>query len=387
MLCAQVCVLHIGQSMIVPILPLYASSFDVGPALVGVLLAAQSVPRLLVNVPAGRLSDSFGAHRMLTLSCGLAVIGAVGSAWAPVFLVLVTARVTQGIASAISHTAGLTYAASLGSSGQRGRRISLYQGSFLLGNGIGPVLGGVLAQQYGYRVPFICFAVIAAGTGIWVLLALPDPRAEVPRISVGPQVPIERPRVRDVLLTSGVLLACFMALLAAYTRSGSRDYATVALSDARGMAESQIGVALTLVFLANVAVMYAAGAAVDRYGPKAVMVPSWLLVAAGLSVLAQAQSYTGLLIAVALYGVGSGIGNSAPAVQIADAVDESRRGLAFGIFRTFSDLGQVIGPLVMGLLAATAGLVWGVWLNVVVVLAAAAAYALLGPPSARRCRP
>jgi MFS family permease len=90
------------------------------------------------------------------------------------------------------------------------------------------------------------------------------------------------------------------------------------------------------------------------------MVPSWLLVAGGLSVLAQAESYTGLLIAAALYGVGSGIGNSAPAVQIADAVDARQRGLAFGIFRTFSDLGQVIGPLVMGLLAATAGLVWGV---------------------------
>ena len=384
-LCGQVFVLHVGQSMIVPILPLYASTFGVGPALVGVLLAAQSVPRLFTNVPAGRLSDSLGAQRLLAFSCALAVVGGLGSAFAPIFIALLIARVLQGVASAISHTAGLTYAASLGGSGRRGRKISLYQGSFLLGNGVGPVLGGTIAQLYGYRVPFIIFAGIALVTGLWVLLQLPDPRGLEPASTDhkpdGTQVSV---RMRDVLLQSGVLLACLMTLLAAYTRSGSRDYALVVLSDERGMVEAQIGTALSLVFLANVAVLYVAGLMVDRYGPKAMMVPSWLIVAAGLSIFAVSDSYTGLLVAAALYGIGAGMGNAAPAVQIANAVGPGQRGLALGIFRTFSDLGQIVGPIVMGVMAATVGLIWGVWLNITIVLIAAVAYQLLGPPLLRR---
>jgi MFS transporter, DHA1 family, multidrug resistance protein len=385
-LCAQVAVLHVGQSMIVPILPLYARTFDVGPALVGVLLAAQSVPRIFVNVPAGRLADSLGAHRLLAFSCGVAMVGAVGSAIAPTFLVLVIARVLQGVASAISHTAGLTYAASLGGAERRGRQISLYQGSFLLGNGIGPVLGGVLAQHYGYRVPFAVFAVVSAVAGLWIMVQLPDPRGNEPAAIQARTDGAVAFRARDLLLHTGIMLACSMALLSAYTRSGSRDFALVSLSDERGLTEGQIGTALSLVFLATVAVMYGAGAMTDRHGAKAVMLPSWLLVAIGLAVLATADGYLGLLIAAAIYGVGAGVGNSVPAVHIANAVAPERRGMALGVFRTFSDLGQIIGPLVMGVLAGTVGLVWGVWLNVGVVLLAAVAYQLFGPPAPPRRR-
>lgn len=386
LLCTQVGVLHAGQSMIVPILPLYAQTFDVGPAAVGGLLAAQSVPRMFVNVPAGRLADKFGAHRLLTFACGLAAVAALGSILAPTFGLLVASRVLQGVASAISHTSGLTYSASLGSDDRRGRRMSLYQGSFLLGNGVGPVLGGFVAQQFGYRIPFAIFAGVAALTGLWILARLKDPRgpghAGVGAAMAGPR--LRWPR--DLLLHAGFLVACLMGLLAAFTRSGSRDYAMVVLSDLRGLMPGQIGVALSLVFLANVAVLYFAGMLVDRYGPRPAMLPSWLLVGAGLVVLATAESYAGLLTAAALYGVGSGIGNSVPAVQVANSVGPERRGLALGLFRTFSDLGLILGALVMGVLAATYGIVWGVWTNAALVLAAALIYLLHGPASAQGVR-
>jgi MFS family permease len=351
--------------MIVPILPLYAQTFDVGPAAVGGLLAAQSIPRLFVNVPTGGLADKYGAHRLLALACALALVAALMAMLAPTFAVLVVSRVIQGIASAVSHTAGLTYSASLGSDERRGRRMSLYQGSFLLGNGIGPVLGGLLAQAYGYRVPFGVFAAVAALTGLWILVQLRDPRA---------------------LGHAGFLVACLMGLLSALTRSGTRDYAMVVLSDARGLLPAQIGVALSVVFLTNVAVLYFAGMLVDRYGPRPAMIPSWLLVGSGLAVLATADSYPALLVAAALYGVGSGIGNSVPAVEVANAVGPERRGMALGVFRTFSDLGLILGAAGMGLMAATTGLVSGVWINAALVFAALFVYLLYKPDPVERMK-
>ncbi|MGH9244951.1 MAG: MFS transporter [Acidimicrobiales bacterium] len=382
LLCAQVAILHIGQSLVVPILPLYARSFDVTPTVVGVLLAAQAVPRLFANVPAGRLADRIGAHRLLAV----ALVAALGAAAAPGYFVLLLCRVVQGIGSAISHTAGLTYAASLGGAHRRGRRVSLYQGSFLLGNGIGPVFGGLIAQHLGYRAPFLVYAGIAAVAGYVVLVRLPDPRA---RGSAEPIADEHEAGMRagawSLLLSGGILMACFMALLSAYTRSGSRDFALVLLADARGVVESQIGLALTLIFLANVAVLYLAGALVDRYGPREVLMPGWLLVGSGLTLLAVTQSYSGLLTAAVLYGLGAGIGNAVPAIHIANAVRLEQRGLALGIFRTFSDFGLIVGPLLMGWMAGTVGLAWGVGLNAAVVFVAAVAFLLFGPV-VDRCR-
>lgn len=375
LLCVQVAALHAGSSMIIPILPLFAQTFGVSLALVGVLLAVQAVPRLFVSVPAGRLADRIGAHRLLAISCLLAVVASIGSMLAPTFAFLVAMRVVQAVAAAGSQTAGLTYAASIGGASRRGRKISTYQGSFLLGNGVGPVLGGVLAEQFGYRLPFAIYAAIALMVGIWIVLQLPDPRtydetsADEPDGQDG-----ARMSLRTMLVTGAILTACLMGLLSAYTRSGSRDYALVVLSNERGIDTGLIGLSLTVLFLLNVAAMYVVGALTDRFGPNAVMGPSWIVTGIGLALLAAVPSVWALFAAVILYGLAAGFGNSAPAVQIANSVSSSSRGAALGLYRTFNDIGLVLGAAVMALAAAVVDVTWGVWLNVALVLAAGVTY-------------
>jgi MFS family permease len=372
LLCVQVAALHAGSSMIIPILPLFAQTFGVSLALVGVLLAVQAVPRLFVSVPAGRLADRIGAHRLLAISCLVSVVASIGSMLAPSFVFLVVMRVVQAVAVAGSQTAGLTYAASIGGSSRRGRKISIYQGSFLLGNGIGPVLGGVLALQFGYRVPFGIYAAIALVVGIWIVLRLPDPRrADLTSASESEQAEGgARMSVWTMLVTGAILTACLMGLLSAYTRSGSRDYALVVLSNERGIGTGVIGLSLTVLFLLNVAAMYVVGALIDQFGPRAVMGPSWIVVGIGLALLATVPFTWALFAAVILYGLGAGFGNSAPAVQIANSVGSSSRGAALGLYRTFNDIGLVVGAAVMALAAAVLDVTWGVWLNVALVLAA-----------------
>jgi MFS transporter, DHA1 family, multidrug resistance protein len=372
LLCVQVAALHAGSSMIIPILPLFAQTFGVSLALVGVLLAVQAVPRLFVSVPAGRLADRIGAHRLLAISCLVSVVASIGSMLAPSFVFLVAMRVVQAVAVAGSQTAGLTYAASIGGSSRRGRKISIYQGSFLLGNGVGPVLGGVLAVQFGYRVPFGIYAAIALVVGIWIVLRLPDPRT-TDVTSAGESEEAEggaRMSVWTMLVTGAILTACLMGLLSAYTRSGSRDYALVVLSNERGIGTGVIGLSLTVLFLLNVAAMYVVGALIDQFGPRAVMGPSWIMVGIGLALLAAVPFTWALFVAVILYGLGAGFGNSAPAVQIANSVSSSSRGAALGLYRTFNDIGLVVGAAVMALAAAVLDVTWGVWLNVALVLAA-----------------
>lgn len=378
-LCAQVFVLHIGQSLIVPILPLYAQSFAVSVTLVGFLLTMQALPRVFANLPAGRLADRWGAHRMLAIAAGIVTFSAIAGALSPNYAIFLVTRLVQGIGTAISQTAGLTYAANVSLPENRARHISLFQGSFLLGNSIGPVIGGTVAQFFGYRAPFWVYAALSALVGLWMITRLPDPRLRGHSESHHKPRPDFWVSLRNMLGHSGVAWACIIGLVLAYTRSGSRDMAMVLIGKNIGASESQIGLALSLVFIMNVAVLYTAGALADRYGSKAVIVPSWLLTGLGLWLLAVAPQYSVFLLAAIVYGIAAGIGSPVPAAYVVEVVDEASQGQALGLFRTFNDIGLIFGPALMGWVGDRAGISTGVLVNAGIVVAITIVFYFFAP--------
>jgi MFS family permease len=387
-LCVQVFVLHIGQSLIVPLLPLYAETFVINTTLVGLLLTFQAVPRVFISLPAGRLADRWGANRTLFVAAMVVALSGIIGGLAPNYAVLLISRIVQGFGTAISMISGLTYAANISNSENRGRHVSLFQGSFLLGNSIGPVIGGYTAQFLGYQAPFFVYAVLSVLVAIWILVRLPDPR------SIGGGTDILRKKrpdfmvsMRSMLRNPGVVLVSMISLLAAYTRRGSRDMALPLIGSQIGATEGQIGFALTAIFLMNALVIYWAGSLADRYGTKAVIVPSWIITALGLFLLGYAPVYSILLLGASIYGLGAGVGSPVPAAYVAAVVDEESQGMAMGVYRTFNDIGLIIGPTVMGWIADSSGIANGVIANAAVVAAAAVIFYFFAPDPEKSKQP
>lgn len=394
-LCVQVAALHIGQSLVVPILPLYAQTFGVSVGLVGLLLTMQSLPRMFANVPAGRWADRIGAHRLLAVACATVAISALGAALAPTYGVLLASRILQGIGTAISATAGLTFTANISSKETRARHISRYQLSFLLGNGIGPIIGGVTAQYLGFRAPFVAYAVIATLTGIWIVVRLPDPRIWSPRSNEAdvadgsPGKPERRVGLVEILFSAGVLFACFIGFISAFTRSATRNFALVLVGEDMGATEGQIGLTLSIIFAANVAVLYFAGWLGDRYKAPSLVVLAWSIAGVALVAISAASEFEWLLVGAAVYGLAAGIEAPIPAVHITRTIPESAQGAALGVYRTFNDLGLVMGPVLMGWVARVADPAQGVRLNGLLYLGVVVAIVLIGIARrvARRIRP
>jgi len=378
-LCVQVAVLHIGQSLITPILPLYAQTFAVSITWVGFLLTGQALPRIFVNLPAGRLADKWGAHRLMMVAAFIVTVSAIGGGLAPNYWVLMLTRLLQGVGTGISQTAGFTYAATVSAPSTRARFISLYQGSFLLGNSVGPLVGGVAAQYFGYRMPFFAYAALAIVVGVWMVVRLPDPRLQGQR---GPRRGARTAfaiSLRQMLNHRGVLLASMIGFLSAYTRSASRNMAVPLRGNALGLTEGQIGLALSGVFLMTFIALYLVGSLADRFGRKAVIVPSWLFTAGALALIALAPSFGLYVAAAAAYGLAAGVGGPVPAAYVADAADEESQGMAIGVYRTFGDIGMVIGPLVMGWIIDQAGESVGLLTNAGIVVLVALAFWLFAP--------
>ena len=111
-----------------------------------------------------------------------------------------------------------------------------------------------------------------------------------------------------------------------------------------GWDQEQISLAATFMTVATFLAMPFIGAAVDRYGPRKVLIPSLLAFAAALIATAHAASLTQLYITYALVGVGSAGANSLAYMHLLSTWFDRRRGLAIGIASAGMGVGFSVVP-------------------------------------------
>jgi MFS family permease len=126
-----------------------------------------------------------------------------------------------------------------------------------------------------------------------------------------------------------------------------------------------------------------AGTLADRWGRKAVIVPSALVNCLALVMWAVAGEVWFLVIGCFVKGIGTGFGGPAPAAYAADIAPQSSRGFAMGLYRTYGDLGFVIGPPIMGWIADATSYAGSLYFNVVLVLVTTLAFAVWAPETVR----
>jgi len=115
----------------------------------------------------------------------------------------------------------------------------------------------------------------------------------------------------------------------------------------------------------NFFIVFPAGWLADRFGRKPVMVPGILLAGAGLLMFTLAGDVTMMFLAAIVMGVGTGVAGPAPAAYIADLAPPGQTSLAMGLYRTFGDLGFIIGPIALGFIAEQSGMATALNVNVV----------------------
>jgi MFS family permease len=351
-MCVLIGVNELGFGGVVPALALYARSFGVSQASVGLAISIYGLARVLVALPAGRLADGLGRRTTLAVGGLVTALGNLLCAYAPSFAVFLGARFVAGAGAALVLNAAQIVLADITTPARRGRTMAIYQGVFLFAAGIGPLPGGLLAERFGLAAPFLTYAV--AGSVVTVLAWLRIPETKDPRRLAGSTTaePIPPFGSQIRLLTRHVpfVLVSAISFINAVARTGALfSLIPILGQDRLSLTTERIGVALALASLVGLALVYPSGVLVDRYGRKPVIVPATLVAGLSLGLFVLAPSHAWFVAGCLVWGVAVGLSGAAPAAYAADIAPAGMNAAAMSAFRMLADVGYVLGPVALGL--------------------------------------
>lgn len=184
-LIAAAFVIALGFGLIAPILPQFAKSFDVGVAAAGFIVSVFALTRLAFAPVSGRLTTKLSEPPVYVTGVLIVAVSTILCGFAQDYAQLLIFRAAGGLGSTMFTVSAMSLIARLAPAEIRGRISGYYAGSFLIGNIVGPVLGGFLAV-FGYRLPFFIYGgalVIAAAIVYLSLLGVRSASKRGPRDS------------------------------------------------------------------------------------------------------------------------------------------------------------------------------------------------------------
>jgi len=327
---------QVGISVMLPLLPLYATELGAPPFVLGLLTGAFAITNAIGQLGTGFLTERWGARRMMTAGLGLyasmnALIATAATAgW------LLTWRSAAGFGGGAMIVAERIYLAQSVAPARRAFANGIVSAGQSAGTVAGPVVGGVAATIGGLRAPFVLVALTSA-IALAGTLFLPTPQRPQEDAAAGDAA--EPIPIRPL----ATLLVANMAMLAAYG-GFITTYATLATTRL-GWSIVEVGIAFSFFGAGSILLGPWLAHLADRLGRRRIATVAPLaLVTFGLGlVLGLPQAAVFGLAVVA--GGGLTAFSASWYALLADNAGERRLGRIFGIINALSTVGIVIGSV------------------------------------------
>lgn len=408
----------LGLTIIIPLLPLYATSFGASPTLIGLLAAAYPIMQFIGAPVLGRLSDRYGRKPILVISQIGTFIGFLMLGFANSLIVILLSRIIDGISGANIATAQAAIS-DVTTEKTRTQGLGLIGAAFGLGFIIGPVIAFVslAATDNNYQVPAfaaaVCSLLSILLTAFWLQETLPEEKrrshhAEGKRPSL---------QIRDMFAalrhpTIGLLLLLMFGQQLAF--GGFEQILALFTLNRLGLNAS--GNALVFIYVGIIVVAVQGGLIGKwsrKYGDRRLVYGGLALLAIGLFALGITPSqpvpwysetavaeelsisegevrgetvelpdetnnswlgFAWLLVAMIPVSIGGGILQPSINSLITKRIDSSETGGMLGISAAFYSLAMAMAPIFGGFLFQTAGatnlfILWALMLGTLFLIA------------------
>lgn len=339
-----------GAAVITPALPQVERALDLSPGRVGLLLTVFTLPGVVLTPVLGVLADRLGRKRVLVPSLLLFGIAGGACALARGLDVLLVLRFLQGCGAAALATTSITMIGDIFSGGDRDAAMGYNSSMLSVGTASYPALGGALAT-FGWHYPF-ALPLVAIPVGLVVLLFLdnPEPRGED---GLRQYLAHVRDSLRD-RLTVGLLAATMVTFVILY--GPMITYLPLLLDDSFGVSAFVTGLVLSCASLTTAITSSQLGRITRRISGAALVRFAFVLYVAVLVIIPLMPNLPSLLVPAVIFGFAQGINFPNIFSMLTGSVEAENRGALIALNGMGFRIGQTLGPLLMGLAAATLGI-------------------------------
>jgi len=324
----------------------------------------------------GSLADRYGRKIMVQRAmfggaCVLTLMGMVRNVYELVALRLLQGMLTGTLVASTTLVSSITPRERLGSS------LGLLQVAVLSGLSLGPWLGGMMADQWGYRVPFYVAGMLLLAGGLIVRIGAYE------NLSSMDTGEASNHGLRQAFGGRGLLaVLCVLFFVRFSANFVSPIFPLFVEKISAGLKPA--GTTGLLMFVTGIGAALSAWAVArlgDRVGHKRILVGSTLV--SGLLSAPQALTRTVGQLLYLRMGYGLAVGGTGPSMSamIGTSVSSDTYGRSYGVTQAAAALGMALGPLAGGMTASVVGLRWPFVIMGALLVASSAVVALFIRPS------
>ncbi len=336
---------------LVLILPLYARRFDsfgAGVQALGVSAVAYALTSTVAAPFIGMLGDRFGRRPVVLFSLAGYVLAFSGFLFANTTGLLIVLRGLAGVFTAGLLPAMLSIVGDLAPENRRAQWIGIVSGSAAAGWIVGPLLGGLLYDRFGYVVPFAASIGLAAAALLLAVILIPETHTPVSHP--------DRPRttwlhgLRALPARSTVLLLLLITFGAMFAWAFIEPQFMFYAYDDLGWTSSQLGAVMSAYGTAFMLGAFGLGHLSDRRGRKPVLVLGLVLFSAQFIGLVVFREVAWIVLSFVVAGLGNALYDPALSALFLDVTPPEYTARMMGLKSTAGSLGSMLGPALVVLL-------------------------------------
>lgn len=337
--------------IVIPILPSYLESINQGGMAAGMMIAVFAAAQFLFSPIAGKWADQYGRRKMiiyglLGLTISMFVFYASDGIW-----ILYLSRVIGGVGAAMLVPAIFAYIADITTYDQRAKGTSLVSAAMSLGIVVGPGIGGFLAD-YGLKLPFLVSALVSLAAVIFSVVLLKEHDATDADAALAATLTDEESMFQKI--GRSVKMPYFIPLVITLVMSfGLLAYESVVglyLDNEFNSSAKDIAFMITATGVVSVIVqLFIVDRIVRRFGEVAVLITFLGVTAVGFLLSLFAGSYAMFFGVSLIIFMATSI--LRPVLNtLISKMAEGEVGFAMGMNNAYMSIGNVIGPLLAGIL-------------------------------------
>ncbi|MEI1421442.1 bacillibactin exporter BcbE [Bacillus cabrialesii] len=353
-------VMTLGNSMLIPVLPMMEKKLSVTSFQVSLIITVYSVVAIICIPIAGYLSDRFGRKKILLPCLLIAGLGGLVAAFASTYMknpyaMILAGRVLQGIGSAGAAPIVMPFIGDLfqGDDEKVSAGLGDIETANTSGKVLSPILGALLASWYWF-VPFwfIPFFCLISFLLVLFLVAKPEEDEDAPAVSefiksVRKIFKQDGRWLYTVFIIGCVIMFLLFGVLFYLSDTLENKYAI------DGVAKGGL-LAIPLLFLSTSSFIAGKKIGKDKVRMKFCVVTGMILLTLSFIALWWNHSFYFLFIFLSIGGIGIGMALPALDALITEGIESEQCGTISSFYNSMRFIGVALGPPVFAALMSNA---------------------------------